>query len=335
LEFRKKLKIGKPRAESPDIIGIIPMQKAERLLSIILMLLNKERISCSFLAKHFGVSPRTIYRDLESLSLCGVPLLSEPGRNGGIWLMEGYHLDRAILHPEELTQILSNLDSLCRATNDPGLEKSLEKFRSLVNKDCSLKKHRHQNLPIQIEIDPPPWLKDTIDLIRKASSQNRLLRIEYVDGQGLSTQRDLEPYVLIYQWSSWYIWAWCRLRKAYRSFKLLRIRKIDLLNQRFDSREPDLESRPWAQYWEDEAPKEILLRFEPSARSLVLESFPAAAIQDEENGYMQVKTWMPLNAWTIHWIGGFGIQVEVLEPQELRQELMQQAKLLIKKYSKP
>ena len=83
-----------------------------RLFEILYQLLGKENVTAAKLAKHFEVSTRTIYRDLDALSAAGIPVYTEKGRNGGVRLMKGFVLNKSLLSKEEQNEILFALQSL-------------------------------------------------------------------------------------------------------------------------------------------------------------------------------------------------------------------------------
>ena len=108
------------------------MQMA-RLFEIVQILLNEKDVTAKKLAKHFEISVRTVYRDIEALMFAGIPIYSERGKNGGIRLMEDYVMDRALISDKDQNEILYALQSL-KALNYPDNNKILSKLNSIFNR---------------------------------------------------------------------------------------------------------------------------------------------------------------------------------------------------------
>ena len=113
------------------------MQMA-RLFEIVQILLNEKDVTAKKLAKHFEISVRTVYRDIEALMFAGIPIYSERGKNGGIRLMEDYVMDRALISDKDQNEILYALQSL-KALNYPDNNKILSKLNSIFNRKSTNK----------------------------------------------------------------------------------------------------------------------------------------------------------------------------------------------------
>ena len=109
--------------------------KVDRLVSIIMILLDKERIGAQELAEKFEVSPRTIYRDIDSINLAGIPIRSTSGVGGGFEIMENYKVDRKVFSTTDLSAILMGLSSLSNMGHGEELANALAKVKSFVPAD--------------------------------------------------------------------------------------------------------------------------------------------------------------------------------------------------------
>lgn len=105
--------------------------KIDRLLSIVILLLNRPLIQAKELADMFEVSVRTIYRDIDSINSAGIPVVTYQGAGGGIGLMQGYRLDRNVLSQRELADIFSALQS-ASSIGGEGHHLLMEKISSVV-----------------------------------------------------------------------------------------------------------------------------------------------------------------------------------------------------------
>ena len=86
--------------------------KLDRMIGILSVLLQKEKVTAPYLAEKFEVSRRTINRDIDALCMAGIPLVTEPGANGGVSIMDGYKIDRTLLSTSDMQAILAGLRSL-------------------------------------------------------------------------------------------------------------------------------------------------------------------------------------------------------------------------------
>ena len=109
--------------------------KVDRLVSIIMILLDKKRIGAQELADMFEVSPRTIYRDIDAINLAGIPVLSTPGVGGGFEIMQQYKLDKKVFSSSELSTILTGLYGLSEMMHSRELENALAKVKSFIPAD--------------------------------------------------------------------------------------------------------------------------------------------------------------------------------------------------------
>ncbi len=109
--------------------------KIDRMMTIIVMLLNRKRVTAKELADKFEVSVRTIYRDIDAIDMAGVPIISYSGNNGGFGIMENYKLDHQLLTPNNLCSLLTALQGINYTFEDIELESSIEKLRTLIPKD--------------------------------------------------------------------------------------------------------------------------------------------------------------------------------------------------------
>ena len=192
--------------------------KTDRLIGILSILLQEEKTSAPELAERFEVSRRTINRDIEDLCKAGIPVKTVQGSGGGISIMDGYRMDRTILTSRDMQMILAGLRSLDSVSGTRYYEQLLEKIQPGSSAFVSGRD--------SILIDLSSWNKASlapkIGTIQHAIENRKLLEFRYYAPSGESS-RTIEPYYLIFQWSSWYVWGWCAVREEFRLFKLNRM----------------------------------------------------------------------------------------------------------------
>lgn len=289
--------------------------KIDRLIGILSILLQKESVTAPALARHFEVSRRTISKDIDALCRAGIPIVTKQGINGGISIMDGYRIDRALLTATELKDILAGLRSLdsVNCTNRYGqlMEKLSAGSSDFMEGDQS------------VLIDLSSWYKETlapkIDMIRRGIGSRTLLSFRYYSPMGESL-REIEPYYLIFCWSSWYVWGWCRSKKDYRLFKLNRMDALALNeNSTFNSRNapyPDLSNErifPGGLY--------VKALFDKECKWRLIEEFGSGCFEELPDGRLFFHADYTNKASLLSWLLTFGDKAELLEPAALRDEL--------------
>lgn len=287
--------------------------KIDRLIGILSILLQKEKVTAPELAEKYEVSRRTINRDIEALCKAGIPIVTSQGQKGGISIMEGYKIDRTLLTSTDMQAILAGLGSLDSVSGTNQVAQLMEKLSagasSLLPGD--------QN----ILIDLSSWYKESlapkIDCIRKAMDEHFTLSFRYYAPKGES-QRTIEPCYLIFRWSNWYVWGYCREREDYRLFKLNRMEELRL-GEAFPARWapfPDLGN-------ERIFPGGIRVKalFEPECKWRLVEEFGKGCFQEQEDGKLLFQADYTDAENLLTWLLTFREKVVLLEPKELREGL--------------
>ena len=199
-----------------------------RQLEMIYILMDRGTVTAQELAQRFEVSQRTVYRDVESLSMAGIPVYASRGKGGGIRLMDRFVLDKRLLSQEEQQKILAALASM-QETGALGEGKILEKLGTFFKAD-----------PVSwVSIDFSDWSGrrgELFDQIREAILGRRVMTFDYYGQYGDMSRRQAEPVQLLFKEYTWYVRAWCRTRKAMRLFKVLRMKRVEVLEEIFEVR---------------------------------------------------------------------------------------------------
>lgn len=282
----------------------------QRLYAITLLLTQRGGATADELAARFSVSRRTIYRDLDALSSAGVPVYAQPGKGGGIRMLPGYTIDKAMFSKEEQADLLADMGSLA-SLGAPGAEALLDKLAAVFG--------RQDNW---LEVDFAPWgagpeLRAGFGLLRSAILQRRVLGFGYSGATASPGPRSVEPARVVFRGQGWYLYAWCRSRKAWRYFKLSRMRDITLGEERFSPRTPPPAEAPAAG-----PTMRVRLRFSPEAAFRVLDEFSPAQLSPAPGGGYIAEADFPWgDGWLPGYILSFGAAAEVLHPPELREKV--------------
>jgi predicted DNA-binding transcriptional regulator YafY len=309
--------------------------KVDRLVSIIMILLEKKRIGAQELADQFEVSPRTIYRDIDAINLAGIPVRGASGVGGGFEIMPEYKLDKKIFSASDLSAILMGLSSLSDMIRGDELVNALAKVKSFIPADraneIALKAGR-------IQIDLTPWMGNTniqphMEKIRTAMQEHRLLSFEYLDRSGNRTARTAEPYQLVLKGSHWYWQGYCLLRKDFRFFRLSRMSNVQLPEETFTPREypnPQLDFADTLAALQTE----ILLRIHKSVMDRVLDSCSYEHFTPDGDEHFLVRYPFIENDYYYDMLLSFGDKCECLEPLPIRAEMKRRIQNLAAMYEK-
>lgn len=298
--------------------------KIDRMIGILSILLQKEKVTAPYLAEKFEVSRRTINRDIEALCMAGIPLVTEPGRGGGISIIEGFSIDRALFTSADLQAILAGLRGLDSVSGTNRYLQLMEKLSAGTSNLIAADTH--------ILIDLSSWYKSAlapkIELLHSAILTGNKVSFIYFSPKGES-RRTVEPYYLVFQWADWYLWGRCDEREDFRLFKLLRMDDL-CLREPFEKRTvkpPDLSA-------DRVFPPTYLVKakIDPSFQWRLVEEFGPKCYQVLPDGMLLFTADFSDRNNVVGWIASFGGGAELLEPVELREEVLRFAEDIRRNY---
>ncbi|MDP3448044.1 MAG: YafY family protein [Eubacteriales bacterium] len=300
--------------------------KVDRLVSIILLLLEKERIGAQELAEKFEVSPRTIYRDIDVINMAGIPVCSISGVGGGFEIMEQYKIDKKVFSTADLSVILMGLSSLSNMIRGDELVNAFAKVKSFIPadraKDIELKAN-------QIYIDLSPWtgnrnVQPYLELIKRALQEHKLLSFAYLDRAGNRIARVAEPYQLVLKGSQWYWQGYCHKRNDFRLFKLSRTSNLQMREEFFTPRD---HPKPQLNFSDilTTLQTEIKIRIHKSILERVLDYCNDEAISPDGEEHYIVRYPLIENDYYYGILLSYGDKCECLEPLRVRAEIKRRA----------
>lgn len=307
--------------------------KLDRLLSIVIMLLNRQRVRAKDLADHFNVSVRTIYRDIDAINRAGIPIVTYQGHNGGLGIVDNYKIDHQVLTLQDMVSMLSVLKGVNSTFQDRQIDDAIEKIHALVpsNKQDYVRSHVDQ-----IVIDVLPWgmnnwQKTKMLSLQKATATKHLVQFSYRDSNGTGSQRTVEPMTLIFKATSWYIFAYCRLRNDFRFFKLTRRDKLEVLEETFSRKAVDYKKYDRMDSKNVKMTR-LVIRFSKQIRHNVEDYFEKPCLEYMKNGDITATFELPDNDWVISYLLSLGEHAEVLKPEKIRILLQKKAKKIVALY---
>ncbi len=299
--------------------------KIDRLIGILSVLLQEEKTTAPELAERFEVSRRTINRDIEDLCKAGIPIQTMQGTGGGISITEGYRMDRTILTSKDMQMILAGLRSLDSVSGSSYYGQLMEKIQTGSSEFISGRD--------SILIDLSSWYRESlapkIETIQDAIGLKKTIRFKYYSPGG-DTEREIEPYYLIFKWTSWYVYGYCLLRNEFRLFKLNRMDNITHVASYEEGREvpmPDLSN-------EKVFPGGIKVKalFTQDVKWRLVEEFGTSCFTENDDGRLLFTADYTDMENLITWIMTFGDEAEVLEPEEVREKIKTTIEAMRKNY---
>lgn len=296
--------------------------KVDRLMSIVLVLLEKERISAKELADMFEVSLRTIYRDIDTIDLAGVPIISTSGVGGGFEILPNYKLDKKVFSTADLSAILMGLSSLSSMIRGDELINALAKIKSFIPADRAKEIELKMN---QICIDLSQWMGNSciqpyLETIKTALQESKLLSFDYITPHGKKTQRLVEPYQLVLKSSHWYLNGYCLKRNDFRLFRLTRMIHLQIQEESFIPREVQ---KPILDFSKTLATMQtmIKIRIHHSVMERILEYCSYDNFTPDGDEYYIVDFPFIENEYYYNMLISFGHQCECLEPSDIRAKI--------------
>ncbi|MGN0344662.1 MAG: helix-turn-helix transcriptional regulator [Lachnospiraceae bacterium] len=307
--------------------------KVDRLVSIIMILLEKKKVSAEELANTFEVSKRTIYRDMDSICMAGIPIRATSGVGGGFEIMPGFKIDKNVFTEDDLSTLLMGLSGLSSVVRGDEIIHTISKVRSFIppaQADAIALKTS------QICIDVNSWttnplVNDYLEKIELALEERHLLSFSYIDRQGNVIPRTVEPYQLVSKNSSWYFYGFCHLRKDYRLFKLSRMIDLEVCVESYVPKDfpgPILS----ADEISDSLKIFITLRIHKSLLERILDYCSFDQFTPDGDSFYIVKFPFIDRDYYYDMLLSFGDKCECLEPVNVREKLSKKISVLAVMY---
>ncbi len=316
--------------------------RADRLLSLVMLLQTRGKMTAETLARELGVSRRTILRDMDVLSGAGIPIYADGGHGGGIALDEHYRLSLTGLKADEATTLF--VASNARLLRDVGLGEAAEStLLKLFTALPALHQPSVDQMRQRILIDPLWWWHGSQSLpfwpeLQQAVSEDRCLRVVYAHWNGERVERVLEPYSLVAKASLWYLVG--RRDGELRTYRVSRFKAVTLLDQHFE-RAPDFDLPTW---WQERVndflsdPPEMgftfTLRLDSARLPFAQLLMPRYDVVEPEgaDGWLTLRFWTESVELAAMFVFGLGAQAVIVEPSILRDSVLTVAREVVRRY---
>jgi predicted DNA-binding transcriptional regulator YafY len=295
-----------------------------RLLEIVFVLLRQQIVTAKELAERFGVSQRTIYRDIDTLSLAGIPVYTEKGKGGGISLLPEFVLSKSILSEKEQDEILSALHGLSNIKAEES-NQVLQKLSAVCNRTAVN----------WLEVDFTGWdfmNGHIFNDFKIAILERRIAEFDYYSSYGEKTFRRIEPMQLWFKSKAWYIKGYCLTRRDIRLFKLTRIKALTLTDERFKERDL-LAVNPengCDEHKKQDIPLKLKIGQEMSYR--VFDELSENQAEKQPDGSFIISVTWAEDDYLYGTVLSYGEHIEVLEPERVREAVKNKMLSSLKKY---
>lgn len=319
----------------------------ERLISIIYILMNKGTVTAGELAERFEVSTRTIYRDIEALSIAGIPVYCKKGKNGGISLTEEFVLNKMLITKEEQQEILAALVGLKETgvSEDNREQETLKKLGEFF---------RTEPVP-WVNIDLSDWSglrKQMYEDIKRAILTHHVIEFDYYGQNRPMSHRVVEPVQLQFKEYTWYLRAFCRERQEFRTFKLFRMQRLAVQENTFMPKQ-----ELWENVREKEEPRSaesaeindstfvelqtpeqefpvtpLTIWIDKKEAYRIYDRFDESELEQLPDGNFLAHCAYPLDEWVYSLILWFGPSAKVLEPEFIREEVIRRIRKMSEQY---
>lgn len=297
----------------------------DRLFQIVYLLLDKKQVTAKELSNILEVSTRTIYRDVETLSMAGIPIYTNKGKGGGISLLDNFIINKSVLSNEEQNKVLIGLE-LLKATEYENVDDAILKLKSLFNKS-------NQNW---IEVDFSYWgssesEKKKFEDLKDALTLCRSISFKYYNLYGDKTTRVVNPLKLIFKQKDWYLLGYCLMRKDYRMFKIYRMKNLEITNNGFDRDKYNLEDVNLSyQYTAPLITLKILLA--PEIKYRAYNEFDSKDIIPREDGNFEITFEALEDEWLYNYIISFGPYIKIIEPSYINDLIKKRLEEILESY---
>jgi predicted DNA-binding transcriptional regulator YafY len=250
--------------------------------------------------------------------------VTHQGTGGGISIAEGYKLDKQVLTTGELSDIIAALKGIGSVSEQSQIERTLNKLGANSDAVVSL----HEPVVINLASHYKEDLTAKIETIKQAIPEGRVIEFDYFYDKG-EVHRRIEPYIVVFEWASWYVFGFCLERMDWRMFKLNRLWNLSISDERFIVREIPLEKRDFSGQLTDE--NKLVALFDKTAKYLLIEAYGLDCYHETDEG-LHFEIGYSNRGYMVSWLLSFGDKVKVVEPSDIADEIQKNAKNILSLY---
>ncbi len=308
--------------------------KLERMIAIVMLLLQRKKVTGKELSEMFEVSLRTIYRDIEAITTAGIPIVTTSGIGGGIGIMEQYKISKGIFTADDISTMLISLGVVQSALSSKEAGSVLAKLRSFISSELENDITIKTNL---LMFDLSSWLgnqdsNEVLNTIKAEMEQKHKLSFSYIGRKGKENLRGIEPHRLVFKSNQWYLQGYSADKQNFRLFKLRRMYHIKGVTDTFEYRELP---HPFSDFTEKMNRKtiKIKLSIDSAAIDRMLDYCTMDDLLDAGDGKFIVNFNFIEDDYGYGILVSFGDKLTCIEPISVQNELQRRLKNMLAQYA--
>ena len=299
--------------------------KSQIMIEILILLLSGKTITASKIADRYEISVRSVYRYVDDLSLCGIPVYVTRGRYGGIKIADTYRLPSGFFTNGEYTATINALTAMLSQVSDKNLSTALEKLQIQ-------QKSEKRELAVcgNISVDGGTWggskkFSEKMRICELAVNEGKSLYIDYISRDGEHSKRVVDPHTLIYKQGIWYVYAFCHTKQTFRTFKIGRIKSASFTGETFVKKAVSREETDLSFNYPAEKLVDVTFGIEKSSLADAEDWLGIDNIEPRGEGFIASLS-LPDDEGLVNKILSYGGKVKVLEPQNLKERVIETAR---------
>ncbi len=303
--------------------------KIERLIKILFYILNRDCVSATTLAQEFGVSRRTILRDIDTLTLAGIPIYSEIGSKGGYSIHSDYKVNEKIIDNGNSEYILLALKSLKDIYGDKKVQETYELVKHIFTSSRG-----ESMLEIDLSvINENDYVIKTISTLKESIQNQICVTFDYTNSQNKSSRVEADILHIFYKWYSWYVFAYNRDTEQFSMYKIVRMRDLDFADTKW-LKEYNIKNE-FEKYETERNGSNIIvyIEYQKDIQTLVEEYFKGSIITEVENTVTSKFTMKENDFMLFSIILGFGDKIKVISPPSFALKIQYHLEKTLKTYN--
>ena len=299
--------------------------KYQVIIGILMLLLSRKRLTAKEIADRYGICTRSVYRYIDELNVCGVPIDISRGRYGGIHIADTFRLPTGYFTREEYSSTVNALQAMASQVTDESIISALEKLQRQ-------RKSEKRELTVcgNILVDGGSWgdsrkFSEKMRVCESAVNECKSLTVDYISREGEHSKRIIDPHLLIFKQNVWYVYAFCHTKQTFRTFKIGRIKSASFTGNTFARREFTRDEIDLDFYYSAENLTDVTLEIEKNSLADVEEWLGIDNIEPRGQTFIAEAT-LPDDGGLVNKILGLGGAVKVIDPPELKEKVTAAAK---------
>ena len=299
--------------------------KYQVIIGILMLLLSRKRLTAKEIADRYGICTRSVYRYIDELNVCGVPIDISRGRYGGIHIADTFRLPTGYFTREEYSSTVNALQAMASQVTDESIISALEKLQRQRKSE-----KRELTVCVNILVDGGSWgdsrkFSEKMRVCESAVNECKSLTVDYISREGEHSKRIIDPHLLIFKQNVWYVYAFCHTKQTFRTFKIGRIKSASFTGNTFARREFTRDEIDLDFYYSAENLTDVTLEIEKNSLADVEEWLGIDNIEPRGQTFIAEAT-LPDDGGLVNKILGFGGAVKVIDPPELKEKVTAAAK---------